>query len=77
MDIVRDGAMMPTCRRSRRLEAHRLTPEAHRLARALRIVRSPRVADLPLPPPGRSGWPWSEGSVPVAETLPDRVYGLE
>jgi glycosyltransferase involved in cell wall biosynthesis len=33
--------------------------------------RSPRLTDLPSPPPGRSGWPWTDESVPVAETLPD------
>lgn len=30
-------------------------------------MRSPRLADLPAPPPGRSGWPWTE-ETPPAET---------
>jgi len=31
-------------------------------ARRLRPVGRPRVGDLPAPPPGRTGWPWTEGS---------------
>ena len=28
------------------------------------------VADLPPPPPGLSGWPWTEGSAPLPESMP-------
>jgi glycosyltransferase involved in cell wall biosynthesis len=30
----------------------------------------PRLRDLPLPPPGRTGWPWTEESTKVPETTP-------
>jgi len=32
---------------------------------------TPTLADLPAPPPGRTGWPWTEGSAP----LPERMEG--
>jgi glycosyltransferase involved in cell wall biosynthesis len=28
---------------------------------------APTLSDLPAPPPGRTGWPWTEGSSPVDE----------
>jgi glycosyltransferase involved in cell wall biosynthesis len=31
----------------------------------------PTLADLPAPPPGKSGWPWTEESPRVPEHLPD------
>lgn len=31
----------------------------------------PTLADLPPPPPGRSGWPWTEAPPPLPETAPD------
>jgi glycosyltransferase involved in cell wall biosynthesis len=33
-------------------------------------MRCPSLAELPPPPPGRSGWPWTEEWPPDAETLP-------
>jgi glycosyltransferase involved in cell wall biosynthesis len=29
------------------------------------------LEELPAPPPGKSGWPWTEASAPLAETAPD------
>lgn len=29
------------------------------------------VSDLPAPPPGRDGWPWTEGSPQLPDTMPD------
>jgi len=29
-------------------------------------VIAPKLAELPPPPPGRTGWPWTEGSPPIA-----------
>jgi hypothetical protein len=29
------------------------------------------INELPPPPPGRIGWPWTEGSAPLADTMPD------
>lgn len=29
------------------------------------------VHDLPAPPPGKTGWPWSEGSPSMAESMPN------
>jgi glycosyltransferase involved in cell wall biosynthesis len=34
-------------------------------------VHCPHLELLPPPPPGRSGWPWTIGSVPVSEATPD------
>ncbi len=31
----------------------------------------PGLADLPPPPPGRTGWPWTEAPPPVPPTMPD------
>ena len=33
-------------------------------------MRCPSLAELPPPPPGRTGWPWTEECPPCAETLP-------
>jgi len=33
-------------------------------------MRPPAVVDLPAPPPGRTGWPWTEGSPPPAAERP-------
>lgn len=29
------------------------------------------IADLPAPPAGKTGWPWTEGSSPLPEAMPD------
>lgn len=34
-------------------------------------MRCPGPGDLPPPPPGRAGWPWTEASPPLPATLPD------
>ncbi len=34
-------------------------------------MRCPRLSELPAPPPGRTGWPWTEESPPVPDRLPD------
>ncbi len=34
-------------------------------------MRSPTLAELPAPPPGKTGWPWTEESQPLPETMPD------
>ena len=31
-------------------------------------MRCPSLRDLPPPPPGRTGWPWTEGSASLSET---------
>lgn len=31
----------------------------------------PQISELPRPPAGLTGWPWTEGSPPPADTLPD------
>jgi glycosyltransferase involved in cell wall biosynthesis len=33
-------------------------------------VRCPTLDELPPPPPGRTGWPWTESSTPFPETAP-------
>ncbi len=35
------------------------------------ICAVPTLKDLPLPPSGRTGWPWTEESQPLPETMPD------
>lgn len=32
-------------------------------------MRCPRLSDLPPPPPGRAGWPWTEESPPLPEAM--------
>src|SRR5690348_881216 len=34
-------------------------------------MQSPKLTELPSPPPGRTGWPWTEESERLPETLPD------
>jgi GT2 family glycosyltransferase len=34
-------------------------------------MESPRLGDLPAPPPGRTGWPWTEQSAPLPPTMAD------
>lgn len=31
----------------------------------------PTLTDLPAPPPGKTGWPWTEASTPLPPTMPD------
>jgi GT2 family glycosyltransferase len=34
-------------------------------------VRCPALAELPSPPPGKTGWPWTEESLQLPDTRPD------
>lgn len=34
-------------------------------------MRSPLLNELPMPPEGKTGWPWTEVSDPLPETMPD------
>lgn len=34
-------------------------------------MRCPTLAELPPPPPGKNGWPWTEGSVQLTGSMPD------
>lgn len=34
-------------------------------------MHCPTLAELPPPPPGRTGWPWTEESPPLPDTMPD------
>ncbi len=34
-------------------------------------MRCPRLDELPLPPAGKTGWPWNEETPPLAEHMPD------
>ena len=34
-------------------------------------MRCPTLSELPSPPPGKSGWPWTEGSEQLPDTIPD------
>jgi glycosyltransferase involved in cell wall biosynthesis len=34
-------------------------------------LRCPTLKDLPPPPPGKTGWPWTEQSKPLPDTTPD------
>ena len=34
-------------------------------------MRCPSLEELPLPPPGRTGWPWTEASASLPPTMPD------
>ena len=42
-----------------------MTPEGGRR------MRSSRLTELPPPPPGKTGWPWTEESPPLPGTMPD------
>jgi glycosyltransferase involved in cell wall biosynthesis len=35
------------------------------------IPQAPTLNDLPAPPPGRIGWPWTEQNEPLPEKMPD------
>jgi hypothetical protein len=35
------------------------------------VMHSPRLNELPAPPAGRTGWPWTEESPPLPATMPD------
>src|SRR5258705_9822323 len=35
-------------------------------------MRSPTLRDLPPPPPGKTGWPWTEETPPAADLLPGK-----
>jgi glycosyltransferase involved in cell wall biosynthesis len=35
------------------------------------MIPPPTLAELPPSPPGKSGWPWSEGSQQLPESMPD------
>ncbi len=34
-------------------------------------MRCPTLTELPPPPPGKTGWPWTEETPPLPETMPD------
>lgn len=34
-------------------------------------MRCPTLTELPLPPPGKTGWPWTEESSSMPEMVPD------
>jgi glycosyltransferase involved in cell wall biosynthesis len=34
-------------------------------------MRCPRLTELPAPPSGKTGWPWTEETPPLAEMMPD------
>lgn len=34
-------------------------------------MRCPRLSDLPTPPPGKTGFPWTEETAPLPDTLPN------
>ena len=34
-------------------------------------MRCPTLSELPPPPPGKVGWPWTEESPPLPDTMPD------
>jgi hypothetical protein len=36
-------------------------------------MRAPTLDDLPAPPPGRTGWPWTEAAEPLPPTAPGGV----
>ena len=40
------------------------------------ILRCPTLSELPPPPPGRTGWPWTEESPQLPDTMPDPSTGL-
>src|SRR5262245_6713723 len=43
-----------------------------RIAKGVRL-RCPRLDELPAPPPGRTGWPWTEETPPQAWSLPESL----
>ena len=38
-------------------------------------MRCPTLSELPSPPPGKTGWPWSEESEQLPDTMPDPSTG--
>ena len=40
-------------------------------------MRSPTLRDIPPPPPGKAGWPWTEESLQLPDTIPDPWTGLK
>lgn len=38
-----------------------------------RVMKCPSLNELPLPQPGKSGWPWTEESPQLPDTLPDGI----
>src|SRR5688572_28969334 len=34
-------------------------------------MRCPMLSDLPAPPPGKTGWPWTEETFQLPEAMPD------
>jgi len=34
-------------------------------------MHCPKLGELPSPPPGKTGWPWTEESTPIPDRLPD------
>lgn len=38
---------------------------------AFRLLRCPTLAELPPPPPGRTGWPWTEETSAAPDAAPD------
>jgi glycosyltransferase involved in cell wall biosynthesis len=34
-------------------------------------MRCPTLRELPPPPPGKTGWPWTEETQPIPDTMPD------
>jgi len=37
----------------------------------MKTTSPPRLADLPVPPAGKTGWPWTEAGSPLPERMPD------
>ena len=35
------------------------------------FTRCPNMGELPLPPPGKTDWPWTEESPQLPDTMPD------
>lgn len=35
------------------------------------VMRCPTFNELPPPPPGKTGWPWTEESPQLPDTMPD------
>lgn len=51
-------------------DAHRAVQGGDRLF-FLKHMPCPMLRDLPPPPPGKTGWPWTEASRPLPEAMPD------
>lgn len=57
------GAVLPE-------ETPRRTYEEDQARRGPGAALAPSIADLPPPPPGRIGWPWTEARDPLPDTMP-------